>query len=563
MSLNQKIRSEVESKTNIFYVVSEGYAADHMFSWFCKSLNKHPDVFALLAHEGSRPKYLKERTRGERPNIENFSEFLHDMGMTYEALGDCYSYRTHHLIELNKFEKFKNIPKLYLIRNPVVWLYFYQQWRSSNMRMGSGKTNPLDWEWNVANHKYFEELNLKKYGKEDVDVWSFYQGLHLLDMTSETYISQFYRTERIEDIYGDKTKYSEIFSFLTNIALDKKSKYLENVFHKKEILYKGENILPEREENFSNFWESWQIEAFFKIIRPESIEIFEKFYSTLPKNTKNFFFKKQDCQNIFISSQLKSGTHLLRKIMQMITNQDYYEPFLNKEEPPNNKLLHNYHDLNLIRFPENKFYSWHNIINSDTKSLLLSSRTTNIFLVRNIYEILFSLFNHFKNDVDQSIKRSIGKSAENQLFKNGYESAFFSLINGYTSSSFSFPGIRVIVEQIKSYCDFLKEKSSFFITYDHLVNNKESTIINLCKYLNLEITYESLQKILIDTSKENMGLNNPHVTKNRNKKIEEIKKSFHDGHIGALQFQVFSVFQDDHASRTFCDQLQLFDYKDS
>ena len=47
------------------------------------------------------------------------------------------------------------------------------------------------------------------------------------------------------------------------------------------------------------------------------------------------------------------------------------------------------------------------------------------------------------------------------------------------------------------------------------------------------------------------------------KKIEEIKKSFHDGHIGALQFQVFSVFQDDHASRTFCDQLQLFDYKDS
>ena len=40
-----------------------------------------------------------------------------------------------------------------------------------------------------------------------------------------------------------------------------------------------------------------------------------------------------------------------------------------------------------------------------------------------------------------------------------------------------------------------------------------------------------------------MGLNNPHVTKNRNKKIEEIKKSFHDGHIGALQFQVFSVFQ--------------------
>ena len=69
MSLNPDIRSEVETPTNLFYVISEGYAADHLFSWFSKSLNKHPEVFALLAHEGSRPKYLKERTRGERPNI--------------------------------------------------------------------------------------------------------------------------------------------------------------------------------------------------------------------------------------------------------------------------------------------------------------------------------------------------------------------------------------------------------------------------------------------------------------------------------------------------------------
>ena len=71
MSLNPDIRSEVETPTNLFYVISEGYAADHLFSWFSKSLNKHPEVFALLAHEGSRPKYLKERTRGERPNIIN------------------------------------------------------------------------------------------------------------------------------------------------------------------------------------------------------------------------------------------------------------------------------------------------------------------------------------------------------------------------------------------------------------------------------------------------------------------------------------------------------------
>ena len=95
------------------------------------------------------------------------------MGMTYGSIGDCYSFRVHHLIELNQSEKFKNVPKLYLIRNPLIWIYFYQQWRSSNMRMGSGKTNPLEWEWSVANHIYFKQLNLKPY-KDDVNIWSFY-----------------------------------------------------------------------------------------------------------------------------------------------------------------------------------------------------------------------------------------------------------------------------------------------------------------------------------------------------------------------------------------------------
>ena len=41
MSLNPDIRSEVETPTNLFYVISEGYAADHLFSWFSKSLNKY------------------------------------------------------------------------------------------------------------------------------------------------------------------------------------------------------------------------------------------------------------------------------------------------------------------------------------------------------------------------------------------------------------------------------------------------------------------------------------------------------------------------------------------
>ena len=98
------------------------------------------------------------------------------MGMTYGSIGDCYSFRVHHLIELNS-QKIQKITKTLFSENPLIWIYFYQQWRSSNMRMGSGKTNPLEWEWSVANHIYFKQLNLKPYKKDDVNIWSFYQRL--------------------------------------------------------------------------------------------------------------------------------------------------------------------------------------------------------------------------------------------------------------------------------------------------------------------------------------------------------------------------------------------------
>ncbi len=74
-SYGATVRRELEDDYRVFYVTSWGYAADHSFGWFPKALNLHPEIFALLAHEGSRPKYLKERTRPAPPahSFTNFS----------------------------------------------------------------------------------------------------------------------------------------------------------------------------------------------------------------------------------------------------------------------------------------------------------------------------------------------------------------------------------------------------------------------------------------------------------------------------------------------------------
>jgi hypothetical protein len=81
-----RTRDELQDDYRVFYVTAWGYAADHLFGWFPKALNCHRDIFALLAHEGSRPKYFRGSS-GERPPLVPFTEFLNDMGMTCAAIG--------------------------------------------------------------------------------------------------------------------------------------------------------------------------------------------------------------------------------------------------------------------------------------------------------------------------------------------------------------------------------------------------------------------------------------------------------------------------------------------
>lgn len=144
-----KTRNELEGNYNVFFVTAWGYAADYLFGWLPKALNAHRDIFALLSHEWSRPKYFNVRTRGERPPLIPYTEFLNDMGMTYSVIGDCYSYRAGQMPELLGVEQYKNISVVNLVRHPVAWLEFYVRWRTSDMRMRAGGTDPLAWEWKM------------------------------------------------------------------------------------------------------------------------------------------------------------------------------------------------------------------------------------------------------------------------------------------------------------------------------------------------------------------------------------------------------------------------------
>ena len=171
---NEQIVSEGLNK--VFLVTSWGYGADHWFSWFNKAINAHPELFSYLANEGSRPKYFpEERTRAQRPDTVKYLRFIADVGMTFTKIGDCYSYRPTMLGDIIK--EHPEVPILHLTRHPFAWLFFHVRWRQRNMRMLGNESSPLDHEWeNGCDHELFESKNLKPYTKNDVEIWTTYQG---------------------------------------------------------------------------------------------------------------------------------------------------------------------------------------------------------------------------------------------------------------------------------------------------------------------------------------------------------------------------------------------------
>lgn len=259
--------TKINHDSHVFYVTSQGYAGDHWYSWFCKALNAHPELFVYLANEGSRPKYFEERTRSERPDLLNFTKFISDVGRTYTATGDCYSYRAHKMQPL--IDEYGNdVRWINLVRHPYVWLFFYTRWRATNMRMGAGKTKPLEHEWNIVQHELYKDL--KPYTKEDVHVWAFYRGLTFLNHHMMKDLSINTQHIKLEDIVSSKSYFNKIISYLTHERVQFDESLLNEVYKWTYEPFRGEEKVYVTDQSEKDKYEQWQLEAIDKIVSKEA-----------------------------------------------------------------------------------------------------------------------------------------------------------------------------------------------------------------------------------------------------------------------------------------------------
>ncbi|CAK0752181.1 Sulfotransferase domain-containing protein [Gammaproteobacteria bacterium] len=262
-------------ESHLFYVLSWGYAADHGFSWWVKALNAHPELLVYLANEGSRPKYFpEERSRAHRPDAVKFTRFLADVGMTYTAIGDCYSYRCP-MMEPVRQTFGGAVRMVQLTRNPYVFLHFHIAWRSRNMRMLPGESGPLDHEWNAVDHERMARLGLKPYTKEDMEVWSAYQGMiRLNDILADT--KTLIPHLPLEKIMQDREWFQALVGYLTHGRIHYDDALLDRVYDWVATPFRGEKPLPVDPERDAQDWPDWKQEAFTKLVRPETLQMFRE-----------------------------------------------------------------------------------------------------------------------------------------------------------------------------------------------------------------------------------------------------------------------------------------------
>lgn len=261
--------------SHVFYVLSWGYGADHWYAWIVKALNAHPEVLTYLANEGSRPKYFpEERSRAHRPDPVRFSRFLADIGMTYTAIGDCYSYRCPMMDVIH--ENFGNAVRMIeLVRNPYAFLHFHVRWRERNMRMFDNENAPLEHEWNAADHVLFKDLGLKEYDKNDINIWSLYQGmLHLNTIIPDAKSN--IPLQPLEEVVKSPDLFKAIASYISHGRITYSDDLIDTIYSWVYTPFRGEEKLNTAPEKMVDEWPDWKHEAMHKLVHPDALQLFRQ-----------------------------------------------------------------------------------------------------------------------------------------------------------------------------------------------------------------------------------------------------------------------------------------------
>ncbi|MES9959611.1 MAG: sulfotransferase domain-containing protein [Sedimenticola sp.] len=239
---------------------------------------------------------------------------------------------------------------------------------------------------------------------------------------------------------------------------------------------------------------------------------------------------------VFVSSVFKSGTWLLREIVRQLTNKAPIEPDLSTRKTTP-------YDIENIVIPSvNEFYSWHFIPTREVMQAIDEHDGKCIFLIRNIYDLVVSIFYHFSLNVDQDIGKGANKDKFFSMFtkSKGME----IIINGNDSSDFKWSGIELHLEHIEKIISNSERSNVHITTFERLTNNKMKEVTEISKFLGIDREAEELKSIVDST--EFRKMKSQAVLDNKGSHFRKGESGSHRYELGQDHYQLIDKIIEDH-----------------
>jgi hypothetical protein len=258
-------------------------------------------------------------------------------------------------------------------------------------------------------------------------------------------------------------------------------------------LFRGEQPVETDPRVLVESWPDWKVDAFRQLVTPEALLVYKSFGYDMhgldkpPSKRKMPSAGQGPARPLFVSSVMKSGTWLLRDMLERLTGLTAREPKIGQGRP-------DYGNEMLIDIAPGTFFSWHSLINDRTSALLKGAATKNIFLVRNIYDVIISMYNHLAKDADAAIGRSIGGA---KYFRGiPPETAIGMIITGFTTPELTWGGIAPHVRQVASFLEFMEGGGdALLLTYRELTRSKMDALRRIARYLEMPVSESRLKEI--------------------------------------------------------------------
>lgn len=228
---------------------------------------------------------------------------------------------------------------------------------------------------------------------------------------------------------------------------------------------------------------------------------------------------------IFVSSVFKSGTWLIRKIITDLTGLPAIEPtikpgFMDPCDPE------------YVYYTPGYYYSWHFVPTKEIREKIIRHHGKPVFLIRNIYDLVVSMYYHFAGNIDADIGR--GANVDQYFSTVSKQDGMNAVVIGRDAKGFRWSGIGPHISQMEQMLLFAQTYPCFITTYERLNLQKKEELIRLSEFLEYPITNAEVDIIMQSSSFNTMKAEA--IQKNagshfRNGKIKSHVDELNDDHI--------------------------------